>query len=103
QVFINILKNAIEAMPNGGRITIQLQQLGDSLSVRIQDQGEGIGEERIQKLGEPFYTTKEKGTGLGLMISYKIIQAHQGNMKISSQRNKGTTVEITLPVCASFA
>lgn len=103
QVFINILKNAIEAMPNGGRITIQLQQLGDTLSVRIQDQGEGIGEERIQKLGEPFYTTKEKGTGLGLMISYKIIQAHQGNMKISSQRNKGTTVEITLPVCGSFA
>jgi PAS domain S-box-containing protein len=99
QVFINILKNAIEAMPYGGQITIQLKQQGEALSIRILDQGEGIAEERIPKLGEPFYTTKEKGTGLGLMISYKIIQAHQGTMKINSQRNKGTTVEIHLPVC----
>ncbi|MGE5704717.1 MAG: ATP-binding protein, partial [Clostridia bacterium] len=62
------------------------------------DQGEGIDEDRIQKLGEPFYTTKEKGTGLGLMISYKIVQAHQGSMRIKSQKNKGTTVEIILPI-----
>lgn len=103
QVFIHILKNAIEAMSSGGCITIQLQQIGDTLSVCIQDQGEGIDEERIPKLGEPFYTTKEKGTGLGLMISYKIIQAHQGRMKISSQRNMGTTVEISLPVYTPFA
>ncbi|MGN7470641.1 PAS domain S-box protein [Brevibacillus sp. SAFN-007a] len=103
QVFIHVLKNAIEAMPNGGQITIQLKRLGDALSIRIVDQGQGIGEERIQKLGEPFYTTKEKGTGLGLMITYKIIQAHQGSMKIESQPDKGTTVEITLPVYASFA
>ncbi|RNB87670.1 PAS domain S-box protein [Brevibacillus fluminis] len=98
QVFINILKNSIEAMPNGGQIKIELQQQQDAVSIRFIDQGDGIAEDRIQKLGEPFYTTKEKGTGLGLMISYKIVQAHQGRMKINSQKNRGTTVEIMLPI-----
>ncbi|USG65087.1 PAS domain S-box protein [Brevibacillus ruminantium] len=98
QVFINILKNAIEAMPNGGEIKIQLQQQQNAVSIRFIDQGDGIDEDRIQKLGEPFYTTKEKGTGLGLMISYKIVQAHRGGMKINSQKNRGTTVEIMLPI-----
>jgi len=98
QVFINILKNAIEAMPNGGEIKIQLQQQQNAVSIRFIDQGDGIDEDRIQKLGEPFYTTKEKGTGLGLMISYKIVQAHRGSMKINSQKNRGTTVEIMLPI-----
>ncbi|MGG1659990.1 PAS domain S-box protein [Brevibacillus sp. NRS-1366] len=101
QVFINILKNAFEAMPNGGQIKIELMQQQESVLIRIIDQGDGIAEDRIQKLGEPFYTTKEKGTGLGLMISYKIVQAHHGSMKISSQKNKGTTVEIMLPIFPS--
>lgn len=101
QVFINILKNAFEAMPVGGQITIKLMQQHETVSIRFIDEGDGIAEDRIPKLGEPFYTTKEKGTGLGLMISYKIIQAHQGSMKIKSQKNTGTTVDIILPIIPS--
>lgn len=97
QVFINVLKNAIEAMPNGGQVTVELVPHQNSQCIRIVDQGTGIPKDRIQKLGEPFYTTKEKGTGLGLMISYKIVQAHRGTLHIKSEENKGTTVEITLP------
>lgn len=101
QVFINVLKNAFEAMPKGGQITIKLMQQHEKVSIRFIDEGDGIAEDRIHKLGEPFYTTKEKGTGLGLMISYKIIQAHHGSMKIQSQKNAGTTVDIILPIIPS--
>ncbi|WP_338472272.1 ATP-binding protein [Niallia sp. XMNu-256] len=98
QVFINLLKNAIEAMPNGGLIEVRVkEQTKGSVSIYISDQGVGIPEGRIPKLGEPFYTTKEKGTGLGLMISYKIIESHNGEINISSEINKGTTIEVTLP------
>ncbi|MFC4769558.1 PAS domain S-box protein [Effusibacillus consociatus] len=99
QVFLNVLKNSIEAMPHGGNIEIRIQmQEQDKVLIRFIDQGCGIPEERIQRLGEPFYTTKEKGTGLGLMISYKIIEAHKGSIQIESELNKGTCVNIVLPV-----
>jgi two-component system sporulation sensor kinase A len=98
QVFINILKNSIEAMPNGGIINIKVKVIeNDTISIFFIDQGTGISEDRIPKLGEPFYTTKEKGTGLGLMTSYKIIENHDGGLKISSKINEGTTVEVILP------
>ncbi|MBZ5753851.1 MULTISPECIES: ATP-binding protein [Metabacillus] len=98
QVFINILKNAIEAMPNGGTIDLKVKaKEKDKVSICIIDQGSGIPEDRIPTLSEPFYTTKEKGTGLGLMISYKIIESHDGEIKISSKINEGTTVEVILP------
>ena len=98
QVFINILKNSIEAMPNGGIIDIKVKAIEkDKISISFIDQGTGIPEDRIPKLGEPFYTTKEKGTGLGLMTSYKIIENHDGRLKISSKINEGTKVEVILP------
>ncbi len=98
QVFINILKNSIEAMPDGGviHVKIKVKEKG-KLSICVIDQGSGIPEDRISTLGEPFYTTKEKGTGLGLMTSYKIIESHHGELKISSKINEGTTVEVILP------
>ena len=99
QVFIHILQNAVEAMPNGGIIKIHLQRFGsDSIKVGFIDQGYGISKERIKKIGEPFYSTKEKGTGLGLMISHKIIQEHGGTIEIKSEVNKGTTVDVILPI-----
>jgi two-component system sporulation sensor kinase A len=98
QVFINILKNSIEAMPNGGMINIKVKVWGkEKVSISFIDQGSGIQEDRIPTLGEPFYTTKEKGTGLGLMTSYKIIENHDGELKISSKIDEGTTVEVILP------
>lgn len=99
QVFINILQNAVEAMPNGGMIKIQtLCEHSDSIKFRFIDQGCGISEERIKKIGEPFFSNKEKGTGLGLMMSYKIIQEHSGTINIKSEINKGTAVEVILPI-----
>lgn len=99
QVFINVIKNAIESMPNGGEVTIQVERKRDNrILFRFIDQGFGIPEERIPKLGEPFYTTKDKGTGLGLMVSYKIIEAHQGHIDIKSEIGKGAIVDVILPI-----
>jgi len=99
QVFLNIFKNAIEAVPNKGKIHIKVTQLKkDSVRIRFIDNGPGIPNDFLSRLGEPFYTTKEKGTGLGLMVSYKIIEDHQGSINIKSGLNKGTTVDIILPV-----
>jgi two-component system, sporulation sensor kinase A len=98
QVFINILKNAIEAMNNGGAILIQLKRSDNDVWVQVKDQGCGIPQNLLPKIGEPFYTTKEKGTGLGLMICHKIIGDHMGNIQINSIEGKGTTVDIFLPI-----
>ncbi|MDR0140185.1 ATP-binding protein [Metabacillus idriensis] len=74
---------------------IALKEEGE-ISIQITDQGIGISKERIPTLGEPFYTTKEKGTGLGLMTCFKIIESHYGTLSFSSKENEGTTVEIIL-------
>lgn len=98
QVILNLLKNAIEAMPQGGNIDVQvIEKEEGKISIQIIDQGIGIPKERIATLGEPFYTTKEKGTGLGLMTCYKIIESHNGELNIQSKVNVGTTIEVILP------
>jgi two-component system, sporulation sensor kinase E len=98
QVFINMLKNAIEVMPKGGMVRVTIKQIDEQhIQISITDQGCGIPEDKIKKLGEPFYTTKERGTGLGLMVSYKIIEEHQGKIEVKSQVGVGTTFYITLP------
>ncbi|NRF90298.1 GHKL domain-containing protein [Paenibacillus frigoriresistens] len=98
QVVINILKNAIEAMTEGGIIEIIMKVDDNKIVIRFIDQGCGISEDRIGMLGEPFYTTKENGTGLGLMVSQKIIEAHHGSLTIKSQIDKGTTVDLIFPL-----
>lgn len=97
QVFINLLKNAIEAMPNGGNIHISITKRKNSILISITDEGIGIPEDMISKIGDPFFTRKETGTGLGIMVSQRIINGHQGTMDIQSQVNVGTTVRLTLP------
>ncbi|MBO9131163.1 PAS domain S-box protein [Bacillus sp. 165] len=96
QLFINIIKNSIEA--SSTKINILLAHKNDDVLIIIEDNGCGIPEERIKHLGEPFFTYKEKGTGLGLTVSYRILESHQGQIKFDSTVQKGTTVEITLPV-----
>jgi PAS domain S-box-containing protein len=98
QVFINIIKNAIEAMPNGGMIKIEGKNNLSGVVVSILDQGVGITPEKIKRIGEPFYTTKEKGTGLGMMVSYKIIESHKAELHIQSEVNRGTKIEVTFQV-----
>ncbi|MFJ5761560.1 ATP-binding protein [Neobacillus sp. NPDC093182] len=99
QVFLNVLKNAIEAMPEGGNIRINLQKGEDGQCVlSFQDEGCGIPEEILPRLGEPFYSLKEKGTGLGLMICNKIIKQHHGSITYQSKAKQGTLVEIKLPL-----
>lgn len=98
QVFINILKNAVEAMPDGGYVTIEIGKSNpDQIAVRIRDKGKGIPADLMPHVGEPFITNKEAGTGLGLMVSQRIIHGHQGTLEIESEEGKGTTVTILLP------
>ncbi|WAH37844.1 ATP-binding protein [Alicyclobacillus dauci] len=98
QVFINLTKNAIEATPLGGTLTIQLCTLVDSVEIQFRDTGEGIPPDKLKQLGNPFFTTKESGTGLGLLVSKRIIENHQGSFYIDSQVGTGTTVRIVLPI-----
>ncbi|MCY9691979.1 PAS domain-containing sensor histidine kinase [Paenibacillus alginolyticus] len=102
QAFINLLKNAMEAMPDGGQIDIQLCSIEDkAVRVLFQDRGHGIPHNALARLGEPFYTTKEKGTGLGIMITNKIIEDHHGQFVVESKVGEGTVVSVTLPITYS--
>lgn len=98
QAFFHIIQNAIEAMPDGGTLYTNIKSHGESLSITVIDQGVGISEERIHKLGEPFYSNNEKGIGLGLMLTYKIIEQHSGNITIQSKVGYGTQITISLPM-----
>ncbi|MGD8190763.1 PAS domain S-box protein [Brevibacillus ginsengisoli] len=98
QVFINIIKNAMEAMPTGGKVYIELNVKENNAYVKVVDHGCGIPKELLHKIGQAFYTSKERGTGLGTMISFSIINSHQGQINIDSVENVGTTVEIILPL-----
>jgi signal transduction histidine kinase len=98
QVFINYIKNAIEAMPDGGKLLIEGSiSAEDHVQIRIIDQGCGIPAEMINRIHEPFYTTKEQGTGLGMPVSYQIIKEHKGDMNIISNPD-GTCIEVSLPI-----
>ncbi|MFC3883310.1 ATP-binding protein [Bacillus songklensis] len=99
QVFINLLKNAIEAMPQGGSIHIDAAKKDDQhMEILIRDTGSGIPPSILEHIQRPFFTTKESGTGLGLVVTQKIICRHQGDILISSEQNQGTTVTLTLPL-----
>lgn len=98
QVFINILKNATEAMPFGGNIHIIVDIKGSEQLIRFVDNGEGIPEDVLNKIGQPFCTTKKDGNGLGIMVTKKIIDSHNGKIQFNSQIKSGTTVDIRLPL-----
>jgi signal transduction histidine kinase len=89
-------------MPSGGTITVETGMHDeDHLFIRIVDEGKGIPSEMLDKLGEPFYTTKDHGTGLGLMVCYKIIENHLGEIRVHSEVNQGTTFEVILKTSGS--
>lgn len=100
QVFINLIENGIESMEDGKTLSVHIAKAPQqpSIMIKISDEGCGIPPNILEKIGEPFYTTKDKGTGLGLMISYKIIQNHHGMIGVKSILGKGTSFTITLPI-----
>jgi signal transduction histidine kinase len=99
QVFLNLIKNAIESMPEGGSIKINVKVVEEhNMYISIEDEGYGIADENILNLCEPFFTTKEQGTGLGLMVTNQIISDHKGLLKIESNLGEGTKVNVTLPI-----
>jgi PAS domain S-box-containing protein len=98
--FVNIIQNAIDAMPEGGTLTIKNRKVKDKLEIAFKDTGTGMSEEALSKLkgGVPLFTTKAKGMGFGLPICRRIIEAHGGKLSVKSTAGKGTTVTVTIPV-----
>jgi signal transduction histidine kinase len=98
QVLVNLIKNAMHAMTKGGTLTLQTGEGADGIWVSIADTGGGIPQEQINRIFEPFYTTKKKGSGLGLMIVQRIVRAHGGRIELESQVGRGSVFRIWLPL-----
>jgi PAS domain S-box-containing protein len=98
QAVLNLLKNAISAMPEGGTLRVQTVQKGNELRLRIRDTGVGIPEENMEKIFEPYFTTKDFGSGLGLTLVYKIVKEHLGDIEINSKVGEGTTITLSFPI-----
>jgi PAS domain S-box-containing protein len=98
QVLVNLIKNAMQAMTKGGTLTLQTGENDDGVWVSVADTGGGIPQEQINRIFEPFYTTKKKGSGLGLMIVQRIVRAHNGRIELESHVGRGTTFRIWLPL-----
>ena len=97
EVFMNIIRNSADAMPDGGRITICASRYRKFLKIEIKDTGEGMPRKVLDRVFEPFFTTKQKGTGLGLAVCHSIMQEHGGDLLYDSKVGKGTTATILLP------
>ncbi|WP_368086789.1 ATP-binding protein [Bacillus sp. OK048] len=103
QCFINILKNAVEAMQNGGHLYIETHFSKDYVTICVRDTGIGMSSEQLERLGEPYYSTKGKnGTGLGMMVVYSIVRAMNGFIRVESEIGAGTTFRIKFPTITSF-
>ncbi|NOX96785.1 MAG: HAMP domain-containing protein [Nitrospirae bacterium] len=98
QVFLNIMLNALQAMPKGGELHIKTSQKEDTVEVAFEDTGKGISPEQLRKIFNPFFTTRHRGTGLGLSICRKIVESHGGSIKVESEPGKGTIFTVILPV-----
>jgi PAS domain S-box-containing protein len=98
QMLINLVKNAMAAMPDGGSIHMSTKCADDNIHISVDDTGVGIPEDMIHKIFEPYFTTKVDGTGLGLTMAYKVVKEHGGDIRVQSESGKGTCFTITLPV-----
>ncbi|MDR1211009.1 MAG: PAS domain S-box protein [Spirochaetaceae bacterium] len=98
QALLNLIKNAMAAMDSGGVLSIKTEASESEVYIHISDTGVGIPEENLSKIFEPYYTTKESGSGLGLTLVFKIIKEHQGEITVNSKEGKGTSFQITLPL-----
>ena len=101
QAFLNLLNNALDAMPAGGTLSVSAAAGAQELQVCIRDSGEGIAADRVPLIFEPFFTTKGGGTGLGLAITHNIVSDHGGRIEVESRRGEGTAFTVWLPLCAA--
>ncbi len=98
QVLVNLVKNAVQAMTRGGTLTVQTDPGVDGVVMTVADTGGGIPQEQINRIFEPFYTTKKKGSGLGLMIVQRIVREHKGRIELESHVGQGTVFRVWLPL-----
>jgi signal transduction histidine kinase len=103
RVFVNLVENSFDAMPNGGQLEISSHQEGENYSFIFVDTGSGMSEEVISKIFTPLFTTKAQGMGLGLAICKRFIEAHNGKISFQSTQNQGTTFKVTLPIHSNYA
>lgn len=97
QCLLNIIKNSIESIENEGKITISLDERHGMAIILIKDTGVGMNKEQVKRLGTPYFSMKDKGTGLGLMVVFSLIKAMNGKIKVESEIGKGTCFTITIP------
>ena len=98
QALLNLVKNSIQAMPDGGTLLLVTKRTVDALEFRLTDTGKGIPEELLQKIFEPYFTTKDFGSGLGLTLVYKIVKEHSAEIQVNSRPDHGTTITIVFPL-----
>jgi signal transduction histidine kinase len=97
QALLNLVKNAAAAMASGGTLTIATEETEGEIKISVTDTGTGISDENFPKIFEPYFTTKENGTGLGLTVVFKVIKEHKGEIAVKSRKGEGTVFTITLP------
>ena len=100
QALLNLILNAHEAMPEGGKLTVSLKPDGEFVRVEVTDSGMGMPEEILDKVFKPFFSTKKDGTGLGLTLVKRIMEEHDGKIEIDSRQGQGTTVSLLFPISA---
>jgi two-component system NtrC family sensor kinase len=98
QVILNLVVNAMEAMPGGGELTIHTEDASDAVILKVRDTGTGIQADELPKVFDPFFTTKPDGTGLGLSVTYSIIEGHGGQIEVRSEPGVFTEFTVCLPV-----
>jgi signal transduction histidine kinase len=98
QALLNLIKNAMAAMNGGGVLTLKTEGRDGEIQISVSDTGIGISEENISKIFEPYFTTKETGSGLGLTLIFKIVREHRGDISVKSKEGEGTSFKITLPI-----
>jgi two-component system, sporulation sensor kinase E len=98
QAILNLVKNAIAAMPGGGELRVTTRRVGDEVELRISDTGEGMDDVVVNKIFEPYFTTRDHGSGIGLTLVYKVIKEHMGDISVVSQKGKGSSFSLLFPV-----
>jgi signal transduction histidine kinase len=97
EAILNLIANAIEATPRGGEVIVEVRAVDESVQVVVRDTGHGMPQDTLRRLGTPFFTTRDEGTGLGVVLARSVVAQHGGSLRYDSEPGRGTTASITLP------